>query len=137
LFVRHRDAMRIIFILILLLLGSSLRAGIPTYSGLRNCVEQENPTNSIPASERLFICPDYHHDMCPNFQETFILHYKDGITLRQIVDETKFKGTSVDVWVFRKSDAPVFRAPVQPTDKPAFAVKPEDVILIYVKILDM
>jgi hypothetical protein len=58
------------------------------------------------------------------------------MTLRQVVDKTKFKSTSVDVWVFRKSDVPVFRAKVQPTDKPAFSVKPEDVVLIYVKILD-
>ncbi|MGH7993538.1 MAG: hypothetical protein ACREDQ_08485, partial [Limisphaerales bacterium] len=83
------------------------------------------------------LCPDYHHDMCPNFRETFILHYQEDMTLRQIVDKTKFNGTSVNVWVFRKTDTPVFRATLRPTDKPAFSIKPEDVILIYVKVLDM
>ncbi len=75
--------------------------------------------------------------MCPNFQETFILHYQEDMTIRQIVDKTKFKGTSVDVMVFRKSDAPIFRATVQATDEPAFTMKPDDVVLIYVKILDV
>ena len=129
--------MRIVVTFILLVVASSLRAGLPTYSALRECVEKENPTNSIPASERVFICPDYHHDMCPYFQETFILRYQDGMTLRQIIDKTKFKGTSVEVWVYRKSDVPSFQATIQPTDKPAFTVKPEDVVLIFVKVLDM
>jgi hypothetical protein len=129
--------MRIVVTLILLSVASSLKAGLPTYGSLRNCVEKGNPTNNVPATERVFVCPDYHQDMCPNFRETFILRYRENMTLRQIVDQTNFKDSSVHVWVFRKSDAPIFRETVEPTDNPRFTLRPEDVILIYEKVLDI
>jgi hypothetical protein len=132
--------MRIAVILILFFLVSSSKAGIPTYSALRNCAEKENPTNSVPAAERVFVIPDYHHDLCPNYQDAFILHYREGITIRQIVDESNFKGTLVQIWVFHKSDnvsAPIFHTTIQPTNNPTFAIKPEDVILISTGPLDI
>mgnify|MGYP001549023960 CR=1 FL=1 len=125
----------------LVLFSFTLLASPESYESIRSCVMQQNHTNTIPEVARVFVCPNYH--------DTFILHYHTNLTIRQIIDKSEFKGDLVQVTIFRKS-APtivrtnfanvhnaaffaggaVFSATVQPTNNPEFHIEPEDALLI-------
>ena len=85
--------MRIIIILAVFLFEVCLLAMQPSYDLVKLSAEQQDPTNSVPAEERVYICPDY--------RDCFIQRYQDGLTIRQLIDRTKFKNTLVEVSVFR------------------------------------
>jgi len=123
-------------VLFLITVASKLLASPESYEGERSWVEHENPTNTIPPAECVFVHAN---------TDTFILHYRTNLTVREVVDASKLKGHLVRVTVFRKS-APtgyrvgevevltqrqVFSVAVQPTNSPAFAIEPEDAFLIY------
>ncbi len=97
----------------------------PTYDLVRGMVERQNPTNAIPAAERVFVSDGY--------TDGVIVHFREGITLREIIDETKHKGKDADVIVLRSPnnitmDKAAFFELVKPSDKPTFTVEPGDVI---------
>jgi hypothetical protein len=111
--------------LLFVLLATQAWAMRPTYDSVRKSVEQQNPTNAIPAAERVFVSD--------NYTDGVIVHFREGITLREIIDETKLKGKDASVIVLRSPnnttmDKAAFFETVKPSDKPPFVVKPGDVI---------
>jgi hypothetical protein len=128
--------MKILAILLLLLLGVSVQAQPPSYGGVRELAEQQDPTNSIPPEERIYICSEW-----PVHQYSFIQRYQEGLTIRQLIDNTKYKSTRVEVKVFRPltknsnanevfTEGCVFDEVVSPTNSPAYTIKARDAILL-------
>ena len=118
--------MRVLLLLFGLSLCLSLHATPPEYFSSRKWVEQRCVTNTTPKDERLFVGRVVPHEYAG------IIHYHQGITLRDIVDQTPFKGTTVVVCILRPHVDPVTNIiKVEPTDKPTFEVKALDMIWIY------
>ena len=93
-----------------------------SYAVYRSTIEGRNASNKTPIAERVFVMDNGGS----------IVRFRQGITLRQVVDETSRKGKPVQVLVLRESSKePVFfQRELKPGDKPSFAVKPLDVILL-------
>jgi hypothetical protein len=130
--------MKILAIFFPLLLGVSVQAQPPSYGGVRELAEQQDPTNSVPTEERVYVCSEW-----PVHQYSFIQHYQDDLTIRQLIDKTKLKDKEVEVTVYRrlKNSPPtlgiytnyagesVFNVVVSTTKNPTFKIKAEDAIL--------
>ncbi|MGO8925817.1 MAG: hypothetical protein ACLQU3_02815 [Limisphaerales bacterium] len=117
--------MKIFTTLFLMLLASAVLAQPPTYDYTRKTVVEQNPKNEIPEAERVFVSDAY--------QSGIIVRVRDGITLRDIIDQTKYKKKVCPVVVLRSSDRlPIysFNGVVGPSDKPRFSLKPGDVVLL-------
>ena len=117
--------MRTSLALLFVLLATQAWAIRPSYASVRDSVERQNPTNSVPAAERVFVSD--------NYTDGVIVHFREGITLREIIDATKLKGKDAIVIVLRspnnmRMEKAAFFETVKPSDKPAFIVKPRDVI---------
>jgi len=112
--------------LFLVLFATQVWAQPPSYDYLRKTVEEQNPKDTTPAAERVFV--SY------NYKDGIIVSFRNGITLRKIIDQTMRKGKPVQVRVLRSPDnktrAVFEQGLVKPSDKPTFAVKPQDVIFL-------
>ena len=111
--------------LLFMLLATAILAQPPTYDHARKTVIDQNPKNEIPDAERIFVSD--------NYQSGIIVRFRDGITLRDIIDQTKYKDKECPVVVLRSSDRlPVysFMGTVKPSDKPTFSLKTGDVVLL-------
>ena len=125
-FVRHHCAMRALLIFFALTVCDSLHAASPEYFSSRKWVEQLCSTNQTPKDERLFL-----GRVVPQ-KYGAIISYHRGITLREIIDQTPFKGTTVHACVLRPHvDAATNIILVKPTDLPKFEIKPLDMIWLY------
>jgi hypothetical protein len=93
-----------------------------SYAVYRSTIEGRNPSDRTPPAERVFVMDN----------SGSIMRFHEGITLRQIVDQTSRKGKSVQILVLRESseEAVFFQRELKPDDKPSFTVKPLDVILL-------
>jgi hypothetical protein len=105
----------------------SAHADIPAYSPTRNWVEKQCTTNTTPKNERIFIGHAESSDYAS------IIRFHMGISLREIIDGTQFKGKTVSVVVMRPGWMSKIIV-VKPTETPGFDVKPLDVIWIYDRI---
>jgi hypothetical protein len=118
--------MRALLILFGLSLCMSLHATPPEYFSSRKWVEERCATNTTPKDERLFVGRVVPHEYAS------IIHYHKGITLREIVDQTPFQGTTVVVCVLRpKVDPWTNIITIKPSEKPQFVVNALDMIWIY------
>ena len=118
--------MKALLILFGLSLCMSLPAMSPEYFSSRKWVEERCVTNTTPKDERLFVGRVVPHE-CAG-----IIHYHKGITLREIVDQTPFKGTTVVVCVLRPKINPATNIiKIKPSEKPTFVVNDLDMIWIY------
>jgi hypothetical protein len=121
--------MRTIIILAALMLCASVRGDIPAYAPMRDWVEKRCTTNTVPKDERVFI----GHGSAPDYAT--IIQHRKGMGLREIIDETPYKGKMVTILVMRAEDtnkkSGCFFREVKPSEKPDFQVKPLDLIWIY------
>ena len=105
------------------------RATGPEYHSTRMWIEDHCGTNQVPAEQRLFVasCPG---SPLPSF--AVVMPYREGISLREIIDQTRCLGTNAMVTVLRskKSATPVYEDSIGASDKPAFVVRRLDVIYI-------
>ncbi len=94
----------------------------PEYEYSRRWVEEHHPNDKTPCGERLFVA---YSNIASG-----IVCFREGITLRDIIDQTAAKGKQVRVIVLRSTDklAPVLDEIVAPSVKPAFIMKPRDMI---------
>ena len=94
----------------------------PEYEYSRRWVEEHNPNDQTPAADRIFVAYSNHY--------TAIVAFREGITLRDVIGQTKAKEKTVRVMILRETDkvAPVFDEVVGPSDRPAFSLKPRDVV---------
>ncbi|HSU53853.1 MAG TPA: hypothetical protein VLT36_07350 [Candidatus Dormibacteraeota bacterium] len=118
--------MKVFLTLLLTLLASAVLAQPPSYDYTRKTVIEQNPKCQIPETERVFVSDRY--------QSSFIIRIKDDLTLRQIIDQTKYKDKEVPVVVLRSGLDTPFNYPfwrtVKPAEKPTFSLKPGDVVLL-------
>ena len=114
--------MRAIFLAFLFLLAGEVWVPAPEYNYGRRWVEEHNPNDKTPQSARLFVA--YSN------VASLIIPFREGITLREIIDQTKASGKQVRVLVLRSSDklAPVWDGVVAPSGQPIFTVQPQDMI---------
>ncbi len=115
--------MRALPILVALAVCTSGYAMQVSYDATRQWVESRCPTNTTPKEDRLFagrwIAPQY----------AGIFPYHKGITLREIIDQTPFKGTTVHIRIYRPdSQRSYTRIEVGPRDKPRFELRRLDMI---------
>jgi hypothetical protein len=109
-----------------LLVCVSAHAARMEYSSSRKWVEQRCATNTIAQDDRVFVgriwTPQY----------AGILRFHKGMTLREIIDQTPFKGKTVQVLVLRAqtrfSDHYIT---IGPQEKPDYEIKPLDMIWLY------
>ena len=118
--------MRTLLVVLALLVCASAQAARPEYSSSRRWVEQRCQTNTIPQDERVFVgrvwTPQY----------AGILHFHKGMTLREVIDQTPFKGKTVQVLVLRAESRFSERyITVGPSEKPSYEVKALDMIWLY------
>lgn len=124
----HYDHMKILTVLALFLSCIAVWATGPEYHSSCTWVLERCPTNQVSAGERVFIATT-PGSAGPNFAK--ILRYRKSLTIRKIVDQTRFRGTNAAVTVLRSQPgAPVFDAVVKNGERPSFALKPLDMIWI-------
>jgi hypothetical protein len=96
------------------------------YLSCRQWVEQRiGGTNQIAKEERIFVvsgAPEY----------AAIVQFRKGITLREIIDQTRFRNATLTVVVKcpNKSEDRVFPK-VGPSDTPEFEVKKTDLLWLF------
>jgi hypothetical protein len=115
--------MKALPLLAALLICSSGCAMQVSYEATRLWVESRCATNTIPKEDRLFvgrwIAPQY----------AGIISYHKGVTLREVIDQTPFKGTAVHIRIYRPdSQRSYTRIEVGPKDKPRFKLRRLDMI---------
>jgi len=115
---------RIVLLASLVILCEPVYAARLTYSACRKAVEAQCATNTTPQDERIFVC------VMPT-TEAIILRFHKGITLRELIDQTSFKGKTAWVSVLR-ADRPILdcRTRVGRKEKPKDEVKPLDLIVL-------
>jgi hypothetical protein len=118
--------MRTLIAACFLLVCTSAHAMQPEYFSSRKWVEHQCVTNTTPQNERMFVGRFWP----PKYAA--ILRFHKGITLREIIDLTPFKGKVVQVLVLR-ADTPMsdHYITISPSDRPDYEIKALDVILLY------
>ena len=98
----------------------------PEYSSSRRWVEEHTPKDKTPKEQRIFVGD------AKQTTRTFIVRYREGISLRVIIDATHLKTNDVMVTVLRseRKIEPVFNDIVRHSTTPRFTVKAQDVIWI-------
>jgi len=110
----------------LLLVCASAQATSPEYYSSRNWVEQRCATNTTPQAERIFVGRIWEP------QYAGILRFGRGMTLREVIDQTPFKGKTVQVLVLRPGRRISHDyITVGPSDKPKIQLEPLDMIWLY------
>ena len=118
--------MRILAIIFLLMVSIMCFATPPEYSSSRKWVEQICSTNQTPKEERLFL------GRIDPQKYAAIIRYHRGITLREVIDQTPFKGTTVVACILRPHVDPATNMIlVKSTDQPKFEIEPLDMIWLY------
>jgi hypothetical protein len=114
--------MRNLSIIFLLLLAVTVFGMGPEYFSSRKWIEEHSKKSKF--EEKLFV------GEAKQTTNTYILQYRDGISLREIIDATRLKNTEVKVTVLRsqKKTEPVFDDVVKASAKPSFRVNKDDVI---------
>jgi len=111
---------------------SARGAGVDYFSG-RRWIEQQCATNTTSPDQRLFVGRMH----LPSYAD--IVQFREGITLREIIDKTPLKGKTVQVCVMwphtiPKSGSSFTRhkyITVRPSDAPDYELKRLDVIWLY------
>ena len=116
--------MRILTIICLSLVAMTCFAMGPEYFSSRQWIEEHTPKDKTPKEQRVFVGD------AKQTTNTYILHYRDGISLRDVIDATHLKGTEVMVTVLRSEHKtePVFFDTVKGTENPKFKLRAQDVI---------
>jgi hypothetical protein len=127
----HRPFKEFVVGVLALLACTSVHAARLDYFSGRKWVEQQCRTNTTPQDDRIFIgrmdSPRY----------ASIVRFKKGITLRELIDQTPFKGKEVLVCVMRPDrlkTGPFTRhayIKIGPSDGPDYEVKGLDVIWLH------
>ncbi len=118
--------MRILSAILCLVLAASALAMGPEYFSSRQWIEEHTPKDKTPKEQRIFV------GEAKQTTNTYILHYRNGLSLRDVIDATHLKTNDVMVTVLRsdRKIEPVFDDVVRASAKPGFAVRAQDVIWI-------
>jgi len=123
---------RQLILFFVLLACASVSAGELDYDSARKGVEKEcAATNTIPQSEQMFV------GRCVPPRYAAIIRYHNGITIREILDQSPLKGRVVQVEVMRTEPTRTRHYTtrhyirVGPSDKPDYELKSQDVIWLH------
>jgi hypothetical protein len=105
------------------------RATGPEYQSSRAWVIEQCATNRIPAKEQVYVATTPGSGD-PSF--VAVLRYRKDLSIRELIDQTRFRGTNAAVTVLRSRQpgTPVFGAMVKAGERPAFSLKPLDMVWI-------
>jgi hypothetical protein len=94
----------------------------PEYFSSRKWIEEHAPKANF--EKKIFVGES------KQTTNTYILEYRDGISLREVINTTRLKNTDLFVQILRsqKKTEPVFFDEVKSTAKPTFQLKESDVI---------
>src|SRR5215510_5033384 len=118
--------MRVVIGICVLLIFSAVHGAQPEYFSSRKWVEQECGTDTRPKGKCTYV-----GRVVPR-KYAAVFHFYKQMTLRDVIDQTPFKGTAVMVQVLRaesRTSSYVFR--VGPSEKPKYRVKSQDMIWLY------
>lgn len=117
-----------------LLFSVAAHATPPDYWGSREWVELR-ATNHAPEAERIFVGRQMPEDQ-PDYAA--FLRFRKGITFREVIDQTPFKGTAVCVCILPRYDKggrppkkPFRVLRVAPSERPRYKLKNFDMIWLY------
>ena len=118
--------MRTLVAILALLICVSAHGARMEYSSSRKWVEQRCATNTIAQDERVFVgriwSPQY----------AAVIRFQKGMTLRELIDQTPFKGKTVQVLVLRaETRFSDHHITVGPREKPNYKIKALDMIWLY------
>jgi hypothetical protein len=121
-----RQSMRTLVAVFVLLVCASAHAARLEYSSSRKWVEQRCTTNTVAQDERVFVgriwSPQY----------AGVLGFHTGMTLREVIDQTPFKGETVQVLVLRpETRFSDHYMTIGPREKPNYEIKALDMIWLY------
>ncbi len=113
----------------LLIWCATAQANDAVYASSRAWVVERCRTNQIPTQEQIFVATT------PGSAPAAfvgILRYRDGLSIRDLIDQTRFRGTNAVVIVLRseRPATPVFDGLVAATERPKFALKPLDMVWV-------
>jgi hypothetical protein len=121
--------MRVLFAACVLLGWASASAGGPNYNSGRKWVEDRCAANTIPQDERIFVF------RWVAAKYAGIMRFHEGISLREIVDQTPLKGKVLQIIVMRteplRSGQYTTRhciSRVGPFERPDYKLKRQDLI---------
>jgi hypothetical protein len=118
--------MRALITACVLLVCASVRAVQPEYFSSCRWVEQQCGTNMTPKDECVYVGRIEPHKYAA------IIHFHTGMTLREIIDQTPFKGTAVTVHVLRaKRPISMYYFRVGASEQPDYQIKNQDMIWLY------
>ena len=114
----------VLLVVLVFLVCGPLYAFQVSYSACRRSVEEQCATNTTPREKRIFV-------RVITTGGASIIQFHNGITLREIIDQTSFKGKTAWVCVLR-TNHPVLDhwTRVARKEKPRDEVKPQDLILL-------
>jgi hypothetical protein len=118
--------MRIVTAILLSLVSLTCFAMLPEYFSSRQWIEQHAPKSQTPQDDRIFVGDSIATT------NTFIVRFQAGVSLRVVIDSTRYKGSDVDVIVLRSEHKtqPVFMETVKRDEKPQFQLRAKDVIWV-------
>lgn len=121
--------MKRLFTVLLLAWCAAAHATEPDYKGSCVWVIEHCTTNQVPKDERVFVATTPGSAL-PSY--IAILRYHDGLSIRNLIDQTRFSSTNAAVSVYR-SGRPFkarFHQVVKAGELPTFKLKPLDMIWI-------
>jgi hypothetical protein len=125
--------MKKIILVAVLMSCASVHANLPHYEQMRDSVLKLCMTNTVPNDERVLVGHGSDYVNSPADYGLILRHHK-GMNLREIIDETPYKGKRVYIWVYREHESESshgFMGDVKPADKPDYEVMPFDLVWIY------
>jgi hypothetical protein len=116
--------MRILSLMLCLSFAVSALATGPEYFSSRQWIEEHTPKDKTPKEPPIFVGDS------KQTARTFIIRYREGISLRDIINATHLKTNDVMVTVLRSDRKidPVFDGIVRASAKQSFTVRAQDVI---------
>jgi len=115
-----------IILVLLFAMPCLVHAKGPEYTSSIKWVEERASTTNVGLKDRLYLAID------PGIstESAGILAYTNGITLRAVIDQSRYKDLEVDVTILRAKEpfTPVFHAVLKPKEQPAFKLLAGDVI---------
>jgi hypothetical protein len=121
--------MKLLPIALLLCWHFAARAAGPEYYSSCAWVVEGCLSNDVPANKRIFLATT--PGSAPP-RVAAIIRYRRSLSIRDLVDLTRFRGTNAGVTVLRseRPTIPVYDELVKPGERPTFKLKPLDMIWV-------
>ena len=122
--------MKTLLWILLLVIPSIVCAAGPEYTSSVTWVKTHVSTNQPVSKQCVYVLASFPGDAQPSAS---ILTYTNGISLRNVIDQTGYKGASVRVIILRPRTptVPVFDATVKAEEMPGVGLFSDDMIWMF------